>query len=400
MQPTTSHDDTFEALWAELVERITNMCMSTVSQRDDAWYAARRKTIGGSEIHKLMGLPGKDTPYLLAVQKIRGSPEEMALNADLRALLSADRVPYGRPEDLLAAAYQTMYMHRMHTPMTNGLAKHWGTVFEDVINEYMRVMYGLRVHCENMFYNPPGPFSYSPDGVTILPAEDGSSRLVPTLLEYKCPFTRVPGATIPPEYVAQMNSGMDLLGLEQSFYSEAVFRLCPWSVLGASAECRLDLRSTMRYPANPPLACGFVGVYGPLGIMSGVAPGDNYGGDSADLADMSVDEITSVFCMIAAGAFKVWYSPVCLDVARSQESLEGARQKFLEYCSGGHQPVGVLPWKLFSVTSKIVKKQEGFLDAWRPQGERLLEIIDICMSKPFPLEYLSAMMSDVAEEFD
>jgi YqaJ-like viral recombinase domain len=391
MQNVLIHDEAFERLWEELTSRIAKLCETAVSQRDDAWYAARRKTIGGSEIYKLMNLPYKDTPYLLARQKIRGNPEEMALNEDLRAAVAVPNIPRESPEQLFATSFYVLIRHRMHTAMTCGLAMHWGSVFEDVINNYMKQAYGLRVDCENMFYNPPGPFSYSPDGVTLLPAEDGSGAAVPTLLEYKCPFTRVPGAKIPPEYVAQMSSGMELLGLEQTLYSEAVFRLCTWEQLGTSTDCRLDLRPTMRVQTSPPLACGFFGVYGAAGILES---------DSFDcLGRYSVDDITVMFSLIAAKGLNVWYSPLCLDVANAKGLLAPAIGEFTEFCRGGYCGVGVLCWKLFSVSSQLVLRCPGFLDNWRAQGEDLLQKIEIAMNAPDPEGYLSASMCPLTDDF-
>lgn len=390
MQGVIYHDEAFEKAWSELVARITVLCEKAVVQRDAAWYEARRRTIGGSEVYKLMGLPGKDTPYMLAKQKIEGNPKEIDLKTSFREMTTAPYLPYESVETMFSSGFQTLVFHKMHTAMSCGLAMHWGGVFEDVINEYMKITYGMRISCENLFYNPPGPFSYSPDGVTMLPGPDG--KATPTLLEYKCPFTRVPGSTIPAEYVAQMCAGMELLNLSQTLYTEAVFRLCPWEHLDASTVCRLDLRSTMRYQTNAPLACGFFGIYAKPGTLEEPS--------FLCLGSSSVDDITAMFSMIAAGVLWVWYSPVCPDVSNAKEFLKESLEKFKTFCGGDHDAVGIMPWKLFSVTSKIVNRHPGYLEPWRDAGEKILSIIKRCMDSPRPLDRLAAetcMLSSESE---
>ncbi len=388
------HDESFAAKWESLVDRINSMCVASIKQRDDSWHQARRGTIGGSEIHKLMGFPGKDTAFQLAIQKLRGNPEEIALNEQIQKTILGKVSMSTQNKRIFSLIWSILVAHRCDSNTNCGLAKHWGTAFEDVINEYMKATYNLKVDCENKFYNPPGPFSYSPDGITLLPSSDG--RAVPSLLEYKCPFTRVPGKVIPKEYVAQMKSGMDLLGLEQTLYVEAVFRLCRYDDLDTTTACHLSLRNTMRIPSGPPIAWGFMGFWIPCGSAM---PSDSMDSNETIVPclvnDLNNQELTALFCGFAAGAIKIYYSRVVRDAKALGELLEDRRVFVSEVSETPGKILGIVPYKLFSVNSHIVEREEGFLDIWRQDAQRVIDAVLIASELPVEYQdtYLASRLS-------
>jgi hypothetical protein len=312
---------------------------------------------------------------------------------------NSDKPP--RTQRILFLIWQVLVIHRMDNNTDCGLAKHWGTAFEDVINEYMKLTCNLVVDCENKFYNPPGPFSYSPDGITLLPGEDG--RPIPSLLEYKCPFTRVPGKVIPPEYVAQMKSGMDLLGLKQTLYTEAVFRLCRYADLDNTTSCRLDIRDTMRIPRNGPLALGFFGFY--IDFPSALGKSDcklirNEDKDETPclVSTLNVQELTALFCGFAAGVIKIYYSRVVLAerMISNPNILDEDCETFYRQVRPRGQILGVVPWKLFSAANHLVEHEPGFLDQWRGEAQRVIDAVEAASRQPEIYQdlFLSAWLSN------
>lgn len=99
-------------------------------------------------------------------------------------------------------------------PKFNGsLATRWGNVLEGLSIQYLEARLGVKISQFGSIPTDVEYFAYSPDGVACFPGD------VIKLIEIKNPYLRTPNGKIPPQYKAQVYSGLDAVPLA----SEALF---------------------------------------------------------------------------------------------------------------------------------------------------------------------------------
>jgi hypothetical protein len=139
----------------------------------------------------------------------------------------------------------------------------WGNLFEAMIQLYCDVIYktktyetgsipGLRDGSGNVIQ------SYSPDGVNVIDDEI-------TLMEFKCPPSRVPDGKVPPQYYSQPRTGACTIDIvEKCLFVDAAFRRCTYDDFDYG-----DVYNKDRYlhpndkPGmfSGPLSLGMIGIY-------------------------------------------------------------------------------------------------------------------------------------------
>lgn len=364
-----------------------------VKQHDEEWFQRRIYTIGGSSIAVIMG----KNPYS-SIQRIIG---------------------------------ERIGMYKF----IGNIKTQWGTLFEKVIKQYVEIDRRCEIRGEDLFIEGPPGTSYSPDGLTILENESASEIV---LVEFKCPYSRIPSGSIPEYYIPQIKMGLDLLNLPtMGLFVEGVFRRCSWEDLGNNP--RYDRTLVFKSSGKLPLAYSFIGFYfnqskfdkyrEELAKRSNEQEMESFDSLKKELWDKysqqykntSVDEFVSndigtcpenLFTLIMDAFDKKiitqWYGKikyVDINVPASNgriimddltkkmekiklggvtaqydetiilESMNKERSEYEDFCRiGGFKNFGILPWKLFRVYYKFIQKETDYIKPWL---EKINEIIDV-----------------------
>lgn len=294
-----------------------------IPQGSDEWLEAKRYTIGGSQI----GF-------------IRGEDKYSTMESFARGRMSADR---------------------FFNPIT-----YFGTIFEDVLREYMEGVIGARIIGSESFllgrdseYGDT-PYadciSFSPDGFTVIPGGDGAPRVA--LVEFKCPYRRIPATEAPRNYVSQVRMGLDMfggrLGLEVGLLAEAIFR-----------QTTLDWLFTGEYVGNPvpaaitrrlPVAAGIIGIVGPRATAPPASDDD----------------------------YLVWFLRQIYDGAEYEYLIarDPAEKSRLLAAASGYEHA--LPWNLYGVEQHYITPVPGFLRAHLPAIKELMDKMQLIMGDDDP----------------
>lgn len=355
-----------------------------IRQREAGWYRIMGTTVGGSELAALMDV----NPY---------SSFEAVAKAKEACLRGVDT-------------------------FQGGPACWWGSLFEDVVALVIEVDLGAPVVGDSICIQVVDGHRNSPDGYVVAGFRRGPHglELVTTLdpavaagaaesgvewrvllLEFKCPHTRAPTGSIPPQYIPQVWSGLAVSPPAHfGLFVDSVFRKCALSDLGPSTDYDRVYHNRDRVDWSPPLAWGLVHIFAPepsaprrvrYGWAGDVwAPGDpvvsDYSVDAdaaiaaqdihcryfglarprpemgpVDLGDCPPAMFVRTLGLVARGAFKARPAlPVFAD-GRGGGSL-GAPAA----APAGYWEVGVLPWKLFNMVYDFVLRRPDFLDEVRP----------------------------------
>lgn len=161
----------------------------------------------------------------------------------------------------------------------------WGNLFEDVIKRYVEFDRGCEIYGEDLYVEGSPGTSYSPDGLavmdviddyhfeedTFIQTPDGLKKetrivikSVPkttiVLIEFKCPYSRIPSGSPPDYYIPQVKMGLDLLDIPSvGLFIEGVFRRCTWEQLGNNP--LFDRTLVPKSSGRLPLAYGIIGFY-------------------------------------------------------------------------------------------------------------------------------------------
>jgi hypothetical protein len=177
--------------------------------------------------------------------------------------------------------------------------------------------------------------SYSPDGLGCV---DGQI----VLFEFKCPYSRMPGNSVPVHYLPQVKYGMCVIDIcDTALFIEGVFRACTAEQLLAGGYNTL-LKQKVPKGAEPI-------TYG-LFYFNSVGAAADYGG-SADINDIISVVDMSKFVHGTA-----------------EHITEEARKKLAEGQS-------ILPWKLYSLHTHRVEKDPEFLAGLLPDIERVIKYV-------------------------
>lgn len=147
-----------------------------ITQRTEAWYAARMELTTASDVSAAIGgRNGSNKEFL--VKKAGGPEEQRAFSGSAPPLK-------------------------------------WGIMFEPVANAIYSQRMGVRIHEFGLLRHPKiSHIGASPDGISDMGI----------MIEIKCPFSRIIDGTVPAAYVAQIQCQLDVCGLDECDFFECQF---------------------------------------------------------------------------------------------------------------------------------------------------------------------------------
>lgn len=387
MDPMATNDENNDDLHTLLQQWVQYRETNGIKQQTAEWHTARAYTIGGSSMATIQGIN-----------------------------------PYASIYDLIS---ERIGMSKFR----GDIKPQWGNLFEDVIKRFVEYSTKTTILGEDLYVLGPPGTSYSPDGLAVInhaniianeEMADFSDEFVKTplrkgseivLLEFKCPYNRIPAGYVPKYYIPQVKMGLDLLNLPTiGLFVEAVIRRCTWDQLGYNPEYDKTLvnKSSGKYP----LAYGIIGFY----INRSVLNEHNKSAHLKKLADDMIAKYTEqyveygantneylcndlgesheeLFRLIMASMdrrlIQIQYYPMyhvnvdnpdqaATELANA-EKLDADMALHTQFCSiDDHINIGILPWKLFRADYHYVTKEPGYLDKWLPLITDIVSIIKIC----------------------
>ena len=305
----------------------------------------------------------------------------------------------------------------------------WGNLFEDVIKRYVEADLRCEVLGEDLYVDGPAGTAYSPDGLAVL-TDPATGEPTIALLEFKCPYVRIPTGSVPKHYVPQLLMGLDLFGsdlldedgqpcdveravtgcahgaiTDRAMFAEAVFRRCAWTDCGPGSTYNDDLvKRTGARPGAAPLAFGINGFY-MAGGGDAIPPAllesylDEYCelGDasndfqSADLGESPPALFTAIMSAYDRGILRAWYGPVRrpgVDTAGALTTayvadLQADLDAFDAFCAEhNHTNWGILPWKMFRIDYHWVSREAGYVAPVLPKIRALLSVVTAARACP------------------
>lgn len=333
-----------------LAQYVSDIEANGIMQHSDSWLTAKRYTIGGSNIATIMGQNYMSSVSSIIRERVglasRGSNEKMQ----------------------------------------------WGNLFEDVIKIYVEMTHDCEVLGENMYITTDNKhISYSPDGLAVMRGPGGEEEIV--LLEFKCPYSRIPGLKPPAYYVPQVKMGLDVIPLAtRGLFVEAVFRRCSWADFVPTAAYNPDPVKTTR---GAPRAMGCIGFSASSGgglsarfLMAYLAAYEALGDEgngwaTNDLGSAPGDLFIELLEQYNAGAIMPKYYdilPISLD--RPPVDHDDFPALHSAHCAEtGQINIGILPWKLFHVGEHWIDPTPDFLAPWEARIGEIMTFIESCNGK-------------------
>lgn len=264
----------------------------------------------------------------------------------------------------------------------------WGNLFEDVICSYVEMTLGCEALGTNMFYpDEEGIFAYSPDGLALIKNKTTGEEKI-TLLEFKCPYNRIPNGKVPPYYIPQVLMGLDMIKIaEQGLYIEGVFRRCCYGDLRFNSMRDMTLVDVPKRPyKNPPLAIGVIVFYcESLEILNGPNMENLEFSNALMLTyrEFSIKNDLGILPPRLFIALMHLFDKKIVKVMRGkpltqffQTAKDDIRSFKTEIEKNGWFPIGVLPWKLFQCDFHYIAKQEGYLDNIRESAIEMITFLN------------------------
>lgn len=301
---------------AELLANWINELQNNILQHTDEWHAARRHTIGGSSMATIMGLNPYETISSLVTTRLG------------------------------------------ITSFNGNINTEWGNIFEPSICSFIARKYNTTIVADKYFIKN-GNLSYSPDGLCVIDDEV-------VLLEFKCPFTRIPDKAPPKYYVPQVKMGLEMIPIAKyGLFVEAIYRKCSW----------VDLRpDNMEYEVfdkqkdigevDEILDYGFVGFYltkehrGYNHLISDFIRHFGSLSQPNDIHDISEVSKTLFEQIIMYPHIGKYYSSADHSVSLEDDLLTFGKLADADVL------FGILPWKLLRVKETIIEKTPGYLTPW------------------------------------
>ncbi len=364
-----------QSILREYIDSITN----GILQHSDEWHAAKKYTIGGSQMATVQGINSF---------------------SDIEDLIGS-KLGYNRK---------------------TSIHMNWGNLFEDIIKCYCEYLFRTEILGDNMFIQPEDSLiSYSPDGLGVV-----GDKIV--LFEFKCPFSRIPKSTPPKYYVPQVKTGLEIIPVAHyGVLIEAVFRRCQWSQMGLNDN--YDTKIVDKKIGTDVLACGFVGFYCDLTELEEAEMralttkdvrmteklaawavkltelGDLYSAEynignsqnnysTNDLGVSSEKLFEALLDGFNNGFIKVWYSKLIIDssdsAVKNRLNVEFATYECLMTAIGNAANIdsgfkshtilnyGILPWKLFHIRQHTIDKTPGYLEPWKEKINEVINTVKLC----------------------
>lgn len=366
-----------------------------IQQHSEEWVKDKVRTVGGSSMGTIMGL----NPY-----------------QDITEMIS-QRVGLSQ--------------------FSGSVATQWGNLFEDIIKRFVEWDLNTEILGEDLYVKDPKfpHVAYSPDGLAIIDNKRLYQRARKVeapdtecaLLEFKAPYSRMPGAEPPEYYVPQPLMGMCVLPATTSLFVETVIRPCMWEQLdGTQSHQNMGQRAP---PATPPIAMGAIGIFAYKvegKLMQALSRGNMLGMPdnmmSYDIAKMpkSVFDKLIVDMRNTVHAWPTiddpsWTLPLIVPMpdnvaatypdpqrwidervgggakyGATNPSNDEIRAKFDAYVKTHEQycidnkliNVGVFTWKMYRTEYHWIERQEGFLDAHLPTIAEIIAKVDALLALP------------------
>ena len=424
-----------------LMDKIMRMVESHVDaprQRSAEWLAAKRHTVGGSEIATLLGLNPYSSPVKMLASKAGldkfaggvacwwGTMFE-AVSEDLVARAFDTRVVgtdiHIRSEALPAHAnspdgYAVIAFSR---PRTGDGAVGDGAVGDEAVADEDD---GDSGDGDGDGDGPTAPWQmcFNPEAAA---AAGDEVMALPALIELKAPYSRLPKGEVPKYYTPQLLSGMALSpAAAVGLYVEVVYRLCtldqlaPGSPDYASNYHSKDARAVAKNGGRPlwpaPAALGLTAVYAPrLGtrrqrqasVRLGEKGADQLAlevlvvacgmsvelvdGELADLgavADDRPSRFDAVLGQIDRGELRTQHShPFDCDGADGGAAAENELRRFMAVVEAAPPPehyylLGYIPWKVFQADFHIVQKDPDYMEVIREPVESFVRDLEAILA--------------------
>lgn len=363
--------DNSEDLKRKLLAWVEHHEKNGIKQHSEEWKKIRGYTIGGSSIATIQGKNPYSSIYTLITDRI-GMTE---FKADIK------------PQ--------------------------WGNLFEDVIKRCVEYQKKCIVYGEDLFIPGRPGISYSPDGLAVM--NTGENHEI-VLLEFKCPFMRIPSGRVPMYYKPQVKMGLDVLNLPtKGLFVEAVYRRCSWDQLSNTPD--YDKTLVKISSGNLPIAYGIIGIYcedSNLQILKYneitshklLDPFMNqqscstfiqeyieyyceYGGShndfmTNDLGTAPRQLFEKLMAFVDNKTFKVYYGGIIFtDTDHDEQTRIGQIDKdlleFETHCrNNSYINIGILPWKLFRIDYHWIEKKPNYIEPWVEEINRIIDIIKRC----------------------
>jgi putative phage-type endonuclease len=308
---------------AKLKDYISNRVHPDIKQRTDEWCEVKQFTVGGSQVAVLEGFNPYETERDLIAHKV-GLEDKKAKGGMFE------------------------------------IAVNWGNVFEDVLRKYAEMIYKCKVVADDAFIldTECTAMSYSPDGLGVV-ADPGTNERFIALFEFKCPWSRKVGGSIPKYYKSQVLMGLSIIDVaDKGIYLEAAFRLC-------RADQFDDTTSHITLPKQSVVKTDLEEC-----LLKGVFRVDNaiVAAESRDLALLPPEDVVRLINDAVAG--------IC-----HFEHVDQIPEDSLYLC-----------WKLLDYNVVYVDPVVGYLDSLRPKAQEVINVIKKykTMEKTEVLECLNA----------
>lgn len=275
----------------------------------------------------------------------------------------------------------------------------WGNLFEDVIKRYVEHDLNCVILGEHLYVTGTGATSYSPDGLTVLEIELDPASAKKTaaivLIEFKCPYSRIPSGKVPVYYVSQPKMGMEVLKIPSiSLFIEGVFRKCTWEQLGNNSQYDKSLVS--KSSGENPLSYGIIGFYVKKNVVDNLQSNmfEKYLEHYVEYGDVNNNYISNDLGESDPTLFKIlmnaydkkiitpWYGsliPITNDECENK-LLDNDLDTYNKFCAkSDYINLGVLPWKLFRIDYNKVYKENNYLEKWMPKINDVVNIVRKCL---------------------
>ncbi len=353
----------------QLIAYCDQIAQNGVEQHSEQWIQLRKVLIGGSSIATVLGL----NPY----QTLRDM-----------IMVKVGVVPFGGDEKT-----------------------QWGNLFEEIIKLCVQIDKKTTVYGENLYITGAtvspkfADCCYSPDGLALIGGvgtveskeiwENGvlireeliniPGKPICALMEFKCPYSRIPRSFVPQYYIPQVKMGMELIPAAQvGLFCEGVFRRCGWDQYNEGGDFDKTLSPTCL--GKSPRMFGLIGWYVTPEQLAMIPQSvhDEYAGYFAepigsaeinDLGSCSPDVFKRLLALVDRGRISVWYGPVNDSTINSATHLAEFTTLATE---DGNRPIGVIPWKLFALNYHWITKEPGFLDDSIGLLRKCIECVEKC----------------------
>lgn len=370
--------DELLARWCHIAEN------NGIKQHSPEWYIARGKALGGSSQGTLQGVNPYQTVYDMMLERAGVKPFQSAI------------------------------------------APQWGNMLEDVLAEFVNWDLKCKIRGDDLYVFGRPYTSYSPDGLALCDMTHVMQKCltngcgdafeedmpVPTgphivLMEFKCPFARVPKGECPIYYRPQVEMGLDLLGVATyGIFCEAVIRRCSWQQLTFDNPYHDKTLVKTTSHGTKPLACGMMGFYitstqlqqpqAQALLARYIAEFTEYGMRSNDYISNDIGSCTPDLFKLIMAAYEqkivtLEYFKLSFDPATHDHKSNADLAQFRSFCKKhDHACIGLMPFKILRADYHCIHPREGYLDKWQPVMQHVLSGVD--EAKQLPMEERAAYL--------